>query len=96
MFDIALMRLKAIGSGMQLTDSSDSFGYWSKFNQQGGPQVLVHVSIYQGKPFWPRIFDPQPFLVDVNEHAAVVSVLMAITSSIHEQLNKAIQLARAP
>ena len=26
----------------------------------GGPQVLVHVSIYQGNPFWARIFDPQP------------------------------------
>ena len=25
-----------------------------------GPQVLVHVSIYQGKPFWVPIFDPQP------------------------------------
>ena len=25
-----------------------------------GPQVLVHVSFCQGKPFWVPIFDPQP------------------------------------
>ena len=28
-----------------------------------GPQVLVHVSVYQGKPFWGYpIFDPRPIL----------------------------------
>ena len=29
-------------------------------NSTRGGQVLVHVSIYQGKPFWIHIFDPQP------------------------------------
>ena len=30
-------------------------------NQPGGvTQVLVHVSTYQGNPFWYRLFGPQP------------------------------------
>ena len=34
---------------------------WVKIQPPGiGPQVLVHVSIDQGKPFWGPIFDPQP------------------------------------
>ena len=34
---------------------------WVKLTPPGiGPQVLVHVSIYQGKPFWGYpIFDPK-------------------------------------
>ena len=38
---------------------------WVKVKPPGiGPQVLVHVSIYQGKPFWGyHIFDPQPCFV---------------------------------
>ena len=35
---------------------------WVKIKPAGiGRQVLVHVSIYQGKPFWVHIFDPQPY-----------------------------------
>ena len=35
---------------------------WVKIKPPGyGPQILVHVSTYQGKPFWGYpIFDPQP------------------------------------
>ena len=34
---------------------------WVKIKAPGyGPQVLVHVATYQGKPFWVPIFDPQP------------------------------------
>ena len=34
---------------------------WVKIKLPGyGPQVLVHVATYQGKPFWVPIFDPQP------------------------------------
>ena len=29
-------------------------------NETRGPQVLVHVSIYQGNPFWVPIFNPHP------------------------------------
>ena len=32
----------------------------SKLNRRGRPQVLVHVSTYQGNPFWHRFFEPQP------------------------------------
>ena len=33
---------------------------WIKIKPPGiGPQVLVHGSIYQGKPFWAHIFDPR-------------------------------------
>ena len=28
--------------------------------RRGKPQVLVHVSTYQGTPFWNRFFEPQP------------------------------------
>ena len=32
---------------------------WAKIKPPGsGPQVLVHVSIYQGNPFWVHIFEP--------------------------------------
>ena len=31
-----------------------------------GPQVLVQVSIYQGKPFWAPIFDPLPCGLGLN------------------------------
>ena len=35
-------------------------GCGSKLTNRG-PQILVHVSTYQGKPFWGYpIFDPQP------------------------------------
>ena len=35
---------------------------WVKIKPPGiGPQVLVHVSTYQGKPFWVHIFDSRPF-----------------------------------
>ena len=34
---------------------------WVKIKPPGiGTQVFLHVSIYQGKPFWVPIFDPQP------------------------------------
>ena len=34
---------------------------WVKVKPAGyGPQTVVHVSIYQGKPFGVPIFDPQP------------------------------------
>ena len=34
---------------------------WVKMKPPGiGPQVLVHVSTYQGKPFWAPVSDPQP------------------------------------
>ena len=33
---------------------------WLKIEQEGKPQVLVHLSTYQGSIFWYRIFDPQP------------------------------------
>ena len=33
---------------------------WVKIKPGYGPQILVHVSSYQGKPFWVPIFDPQP------------------------------------
>ena len=34
---------------------------WVKIQPPGyGPQVLVFGSIYQGKPCWVPIFDPQP------------------------------------
>ena len=37
---------------------------WEKVNPPGyGPQGLVFGSIYQGKPFWVRIFDPWPCVV---------------------------------
>ena len=40
-----------------------SFGYGSKLTTRK-PQVLVLVSIHQGKPFWgDPIFDPQPFFL---------------------------------
>ena len=29
-------------------------------NETRGPQVLVHVFIYQGSPFWVPFFDPRP------------------------------------
>ena len=38
-----------------------SFGSGSKSNRRGKPQVLVHVSTYQGNPFWYWFFEPQPF-----------------------------------
>ena len=49
------------GSG---TFCLSSFGCDSKFNRRGKPQVLVHVSTYQGNPFWYSGFvnSPQPFL----------------------------------
>ena len=31
-------------------------GVWLKINRRGKPQVLVHVSTYQGKPFWVPVF----------------------------------------
>ena len=34
---------------------------WVKMKpSEYGPQVVVHVSIYQGKPFWVPAFDPPP------------------------------------
>ena len=33
---------------------------WVKMKPGIGPQILVFGSIYQGKPFWAPIFDPQP------------------------------------
>ena len=33
---------------------------WIKIKPGNGPQVLVHVSIYQGKPFW-VLFEKQPY-----------------------------------
>ena len=41
---------------------STPFGYGSKLSPKRGPQVLAHVSDYQGKPCRVPIFDPQPFL----------------------------------
>ena len=38
---------------------SSTPGRGSKLSHQG-PQVAVHVSIYQGNPFWVHIVDPQP------------------------------------
>ena len=41
--------------------STNSHGKWFKIKPPGyGPQILVHVSIYQGNPFWVPIFDPRP------------------------------------
>ena len=41
---------------------------WVKIKPTGnGPQVLVHVSICQGKPFWVPIFDPQPYVTYPGE-----------------------------
>ena len=31
-----------------------------------GPQAVVQVSMYQGKPFWVHIFDPQA--CDLDKH----------------------------
>ena len=40
---------------------------WVKIKRAGyGRQILVHVSIYQGKPFWAPIFDPQPNLLSLH------------------------------
>ena len=38
-----------------------SFGCGLKLNRRVKPQLLVHVSTYQGNPFWHRVFEPQPF-----------------------------------
>ena len=38
-----------------------SMWVWVKKRPPGiGPQILLDVSIYQGKPFWAPMFDPQP------------------------------------
>ena len=39
-----------------------SLGCGSKLNRRGKPQVLIHVSTYQGNPFWYRYFEPQPLV----------------------------------
>ena len=46
---------------------------WVRIKPPGiGPQVLVHVSTYQGKPFRVHIFDPQPFAnCQGTDHSAV-------------------------
>ena len=46
---------------MRPDGKSNKEGYGSKIKPQGiGPHVFVFGSIYQGKPFWVRIFD-QPY-----------------------------------
>ena len=35
-----------------------SMGMGQDFKPGNGPQVLVHVSVYQGNPFWVTFFDP--------------------------------------
>ena len=41
---------------------------WVKIKPPGyGPQVLVFGSIYQGKPFWVPVFDPQPFALPPSD-----------------------------
>ena len=53
-----LMQLRLMESNF-----SNPIWVWVKIKPPGiGPQILVHVSIYQGKPFWVHIFDPQPFV----------------------------------
>ena len=44
------------GSGL---NSGTAKWVWRKIEQEGLTQVLVHVSTYQGNPFWHRIFEPQ-------------------------------------
>ena len=34
---------------------------WLRLNRRGKPRVLVHVSTYQGNPFWYRFFEPHPY-----------------------------------
>ena len=51
-----VLRRSGFGPGLM------RYGCGSKFEPPGyGPQVLVHVSFYQGKPFGVPIFDPQPY-----------------------------------
>ena len=42
------------------TGRVNTSGCGSKLNRRGKPQVLAHVSAYQGNPFWYRLFEPQP------------------------------------
>ena len=49
----------------------DPFGCGSKLNRRVA-QVLVNVSTYQHKPFWYRLFEPQPFLIPWEPASKVV------------------------
>ena len=46
-----------------------------KLNRRGEPQVLVHVSTYQGKPSWYLFFEPQPALTDQTPIGSFTGVL---------------------
>ena len=41
---------------------AENIWVWVNIKPPGyGPQILVHLSIYQGNPFWVPSFDPQPY-----------------------------------
>ena len=47
-----------------------------------GPQLSVHVSIYQGNPFWVPIFDPQPFLQSSQPPAHSADVVLPLLAGV--------------
>ena len=55
-FGVPLLQAFLLGGSCGFPDLGGS-----KLNRRGKPQVLDHVSTYQGKPFRHRFFEPRPF-----------------------------------